>query len=307
MKNAVAVIFAMILAGSTIAKDNFKTFTKSFNADKIDTVEIETGSADVNFNSGIVKKDGKGKVVQVKLIRFEEDKCDLTIEPGNGKLFIEIKSKRKHWINFSNSCQADLEIEAPRNTAFEIRGGSSDIRGAHMSKNVSVKVGSGDIELVDISGDLRLKSGSGDIDLVGIAGYADVSTGSGDITLANVKGNVKLSTGSGDIEGVMYSNDVVVSIGSGNTKLSGLLGSLRHNSGSGSLLAIWDKPVIKGEVSLKKGSGDTELYFPKGSKIDVDIRTGSGRVRNEFGFSPGNDFIIHGKTGSGDIYIGRKR
>jgi hypothetical protein len=315
MKNAVSFLMALVFTGSAFANKTFETIEKKFDAGKIKEIQIEIGSANVDFTGLNVKQ------ITAKVVRFEENKCILNIEPDNGRLFIELKSRKKINIFSDNSCKADIEIESPKNISYEIDGGSSDIKGANITEKVQVDIGSGDIDLVNISGGIYanagsgnievanifggtvIKTGSGSIGMAKVTGDTKVSAGSGNITLAGVKGLIDLSTGSGNISGVVESADVTINTGSGNTRLSGLTGSLKHKSGSGSLTAVWKKPVVKGEVSLKKGSGDTGLCFPKGSKIDVDIDTGSGKVINKIGFLPEHKFFIHGSTGSGDITI----
>jgi DUF4097 and DUF4098 domain-containing protein YvlB len=297
MKKPLISSLAVMFATSLFAGGTFEVIEKEFDAEGINKIEIEADSADMDFAGADVKK------ITVKVVRFEEDKCILDIVPKVNKLFIELKNKRKYFVTSGSFCKADIEITSPANISYEVDGGSSDIKGANITAQTHVDTGSGDIDLINVSGSVYARTGSGEVDVANVAGETTIKTGSGNIRMAEVIGPVMASTGSGDIEGVVESRDVVVATGSGETRLSGLTGSLRHTSGSGSLTAAWGKPVTEGKLSLKLGSGDADLCFPKGSKINVDFYSGSGKVKNELGFLPEHRFLIYAKTGSGDLHI----
>jgi len=132
--------------------------------------------------------------------------------------------------------------------------------------------------------DLHVMSGSGNVNITGIEGKLTFNVGSGSVT---AKGKFK------KIEGKS---------GSGRVDLDGLTSGGNISVGSGPVnLRFLEYPM--GRMDVKTGSGDANIAFPKGSKIQATLDTGSGAVVNELGTSESAEFGINVKTGSGDLKV----
>lgn len=142
-----------------------------------------------------------------------------------------------------------------------------------------------DIEMkVPKDADLNIWSGSGSVNITGMEGNLTFTVGSGSVTANGKFKKVEGKSGSGsiDINGLTTGGNI--SVGSGPVNLRYL-----------------EYPT--GRMDVKTGNGDANISFPKNSKINAQLDTGSGDVVNELGTVNSADFGISVKTGSGDLKI----
>lgn len=132
---------------------------------------------------------------------------------------------------------------------------------------------------------LNLITGFGSLDVKGIIGPIQYLTGSGKIDL---EGDLALVEGKS---------------GSGDTEIKGLIGDADIATGSGSVTITLSKVPEKGHISVKTGSGETVVYAPAQSKINANLKTGSGQMVNELGSAPDAAYTVSVKTGSGDLTL----
>ncbi|MHB8600429.1 MAG: DUF4097 family beta strand repeat-containing protein [Ktedonobacteraceae bacterium] len=159
------------------------------------------------------------------------------------------------------------------------------------SSDVQVANGSGRIVIQDVNGDIRLKTGSGRIEANDLQGRIALKTGSGRVALTNISGQVTLATGSGRID-----------IGQ-----SQLVGSSEFKTGSGAI-TFTGALDPRGSYRFLTGSGSVRFMLPPNASLNLNAKTGSGRVVNDFansvsGSGPRAQLTI--KTGSGGIYVQR--
>lgn len=125
---------------------------------------------------------------------------------------------------------------------------------------------------------------------------------SGDVVLNDLEGNLTFNVSSGSVSGRGKFKKIEGKSGSGSVDLSGLTSGGKVNSGSGSVrLRFLEYPM--GRMEVKTGSGDANLLFPKGSRIQASLDVGSGSVNNEIGSYESADFGVTAKSGSGDLQI----
>ena len=113
-----------------------------------------------------------------------------------------------------------------------------------------------------------------------------VRDGSGDVTVSGALGGVSLDVGSGDIDG---SNLAVL--------------SLTAKTGSGDVdleLAALSSPVV-----VKTGSGDVSVRLPQDAVYAVDTETDSGDTEVGVPTNPSSVSSLQIRTGSGDISVDR--
>ena len=134
-----------------------------------------------------------------------------------------------------------------------------------------------------------------------------IDTGSGEIQIATIIGQIKASTGSGDIEASDVTGQATLGTGSGNitvdaAKLSGR-NSLHTGSGNIHLTSSLDP---HSSYRIDTGSGDVSVSLPANTAFQLETKTGSGTLHNDFGSdqvgqSPYAALSIH--VGSGNIEL----
>jgi DUF4097 and DUF4098 domain-containing protein YvlB len=91
--------------------------------------------------------------------------------------------------------------------------------------------------------------------------------------------------------------------GSGNISIKGLTAGGDLKTGSGEVSLVYKVPPAIGELSIKTGSGNVEILFPKSAKIRTSFSAGSGELINELGDSPNSKFKVSMTAGSGNLHI----
>lgn len=111
-----------------------------------------------------------------------------------------------------------------------------------------------------------------------------LGVGSGDIALSGDLGVVSAETGSGDVTASsLAASDTTLRTGSGDV-------DLRYTTA----------PSM---VDLRTGSGNVDLSVPTGESYAVDVTTGSGDKNVSVDTSQGSPRSIHIQTGSGDVDV----
>lgn len=118
---------------------------------------------------------------------------------------------------------------------------------------------------------------------------ATLSTGSGDLHVEGLQGSVRLDTGSGSIEANGVGQGLHATTGSGDITVRAVQGEARLQTGSGSIHA-WE---LNGPATLSTGSGDITLA---GGAQSTRADTGSGTIHAT---DVRGDF--RARTGSGDV------
>jgi len=132
----------------------------------------------------------------------------------------------------------------------------------------------------------------------------DLRTGAGDLSAKNLHGGVTFRTGSGDVELSGSFPKIDGKTGSGDVVAYDLIAEdVSIATGSGDIKVAFTKVPALGRVDLKTGSGDTIVTVPRGTKLRSSLLNGSGDVTNEVGNTPGAQFDVSARTGSGDLRL----
>lgn len=178
-------------------------------------------------------------------------------------------------IEFSKNCILKTEL---KNSTLEIK-----VERASGFKKGNCRV---DFDIaVPAKVAVNVKSGSGDIEVKGTQGKIDAKIGSGEIDIEARVEELEANTGSGDIE------------------VKGLIGNANIQAGSGDVKLTYQQCPSDGTVDIRTGSGDVLLKLPSSSVVSTSLKTGSGRVTNEFGDSDKAKLKVSMRTGSGNISI----
>jgi hypothetical protein len=183
-----------------------------------------------------------------------------------------------------------VTIHAPARTLVRASTGAGNVTVRGESADADVRTVSGTVEVDRVTGDLRLDAGSGDATVRSVSGRAFSKVGAGDLTLNSLNGPSQLKSGSGDIRVGTARADLHARTGSGDLSVS---------------------DAERGNLDLTTGSGDLTVAVHAGVAAQLDLRSGSGRVRSELDVSdnpPSGDhaqLVVHGGTGSGDVLVTR--
>ncbi|HMQ10424.1 MAG TPA: DUF4097 family beta strand repeat-containing protein [Oligoflexia bacterium] len=258
--------------------------TENFSAKGLKELHLKNLSGDVVITAS---KSNQLKVDYEK-IKFSEH-CSLAVDKKPESIWIEVKKNKKPW---GEDCKVNFEISLPKKTDMEINIGSGNLNIIGVEGESKINIGSGDLSYkaawID---EITVKSGSGDINIHGLAGEVDILTGSGDVDLDYAEHAVPAS--------------LVLRSGSGSIAAKGLKGDTDIITGSGSIeLSYNQKLQDKGEISIKSGSGDAKIHFPKSlSAVKVDHKAASGRVKSDIAQKDDAAWSIYMRSASGDLKI----
>jgi hypothetical protein len=132
---------------------------------------------------------------------------------------------------------------------------------------------------------------------------AELLNGAGDIDVTNLKGNIRFEVGSGDA--TIHSEVSILRgrTGSGNIIVHGAVREARLTTGTGNVSITYTKSPESGGVRVVTGTGNTQLIFPAGTKIQTHFVSANGRLTNAFGDNRGAKFKISVASGMGDLNI----
>jgi hypothetical protein len=189
---------------------------------------------------------------------------------------------------FMSRDQIDVTITVPAGTALRLATYTAPVEVSGRSGSADVATGAADITLEHVDGDLRLRFGSGSARAERVAGTAQVRSGSGNASFGDVGGSLICGCGSGDLD------------------VDSVRGAVRSRTGSGSARL----GVVYSDVDLSSGSGGVEIGLPRGHAAQLNVVTGSGKVRSDLPVDErpraGSPKIaIRARTGSGDVRLYR--
>ena len=154
------------------------------------------------------------------------------------------------------------------------------------------------LDVDTVSGGIRLED-------TNAAGAIDLDTTSGKIFMsACSSASLDIDTVSGRVEGEALSvgKDVNLDSGSGAIVMRALTvgGQVDVDTGSGEVELRFSG--LPASVDVDTGSGDVRLAFPKGTTIDLDFDTASGKMSGAYSFAP-KGLPVDVDTSSGDLTI----
>ncbi len=173
--------------------------------------------------------------------------------------------------------------------------------------DVSTAVASGNVEVRGPVGDFTARSASGDVNLTHAGGRTEIKVASGDVTVKHAGGDTRVASASGDVKINETTADCSVSTASGDIDLGMVTGGLNVKTASGGVLV----KRFEGDTLIAKSvSGRLDLRIAGGRRVDLDIRTLSGRVdlpspNDSPTPATGPEVQLRAKSVSGNITIGR--
>lgn len=236
------------------------------------------------------------------------------------------------------SISTDIDLVVPRGINVEARS-RGDLNIQDMAGSVSVTDSRGDVRLGNIGKDVRVEAARGGlVRAADIKGAVDLQGRGGDVQMENVAGQVTIN---GEFSGTLEFRALAkslhfesarsdfrveqipgsVTIDLGDLKMDNVVGPVKFRTGSRDVDATdvtnsLELNVDRGDIQVSASksplpkmdvhsrNGDITLTLPDRAGFDLDGKTGSGEVQNDFG-SPletkndGRSATIKGRVGSG--------
>jgi hypothetical protein len=241
----------------------------------------------------------------VHLAATDRDDTVVDIKPRDPERASDVRAAEQARVDFHNGT---LVVTAGRKVLSLGRGGAVRVDIAlPAGSRLNLSSASADIDADGVYSDCRCASASGSVRVATITGNIKADSASGDISIGDVAGNAQIATASGDASIDRIDGDVKFQAASGSLAVGTLRGHLKHQAASGSVTV---GVGISGALSAQTGSGEVEVGIPEGTAARLELKTHSGTVDNGLQASEGpadgdETFMVHARTGSGDISIRR--
>ena len=142
---------------------------------------------------------------------------------------------------------------------------------------LTARTASGDFRILVALSDFDFAAASGDVHLVSFSGRARVKTASGDVTIGEGTGGLQVGTASGDVRVDSFDGDAQISTASGDAVFGTAKGSVTTKTASGDVtIRRFSGVNLEGSTM----SGDFDIGLAGGMRIEADIRTRSGSLKN---------------------------
>lgn len=131
----------------------------------------------------------------------------------------------------------------------------------------------------------------------------DLKLGSGSLNVKGLQGELVFNLGSGEVNADGSFPKLDGKSGSGPIQVTGLTGGGNIKLGSGSISMHFAGKPANGAIEIQIGSGDSNVSFPRGSKVKTTFMAGVGKLHNELGDSADATYLVSVKTGSGNLNV----
>ena len=274
---------ALLLAASTVANADDRTFDRTVAAEQQGTVEISNVAGSVN----IIGWDRAE--VQVHAVMEEGvERVDVSTSPG--RTVVKVVLPNMSW----HGGEAAVDVHVPKGSEVNATAVSADLTTTQLTGRQRLQTVSGELR-ADVGGDrFEAKTVSGDMRLRGNAKPSEMR-------VSSVSGTITLDRGAGDVDASSISGDVRLDVDPAT--------GVRLHSTSGELIfrgsvannATVEAETVSGDVTLRSKapqgfeyeassfSGDIESCFGKqaekvsahgpGLRLNGTLGDGKGRVR----------------------------
>ncbi|OBB15780.1 hypothetical protein A5761_01345 [Mycolicibacterium setense] len=241
----------------------------------------------------------------VHLASTDRDDTVVDVQPRDPERASDVRAAEQARVDFHNG---NLVVTAGRKVLSLGRGGAVRVDIAlPTGSRLNLSSASADIDAHGAYSDCRCASASGAMRVATVTGNIKADSASGDIAIGDVAGNARIATASGDVSIDRIDGDLKFQAASGSLAIGTLRGHVQHQSASGSVTV---GVGVSGALSAQTGSGEVEVGIPEGTAARLELKTRSGTVDNGLHTSDGpadgdETFVVHARTGSGDISIRR--
>ena len=240
----------------------------------------------------------------IRLVASDRDDTVVEVRPRDESRSHDVKAADQVRVDFTNGA---LAVTSQRGFSFPRRGAVVVDIALPSGSRLHASTASANITADGRYADCRFATASGDIEVGSVVGKLKADTASGGITVHDVNGSAAVSTASGDAAIGDLEGDVKFRAASGSLTVTRLHGNVNGQTASGDVAVA---AGVNGGVSVQTGSGEVVVGIAEGTAAQLDLRTGSGEVRNLLTPSDGpaagdETLAVYARTGSGDVVIQR--
>jgi DUF4097 and DUF4098 domain-containing protein YvlB len=253
-----------------------------------------------------------------------DDRTDTTVDirPADPSSKADVKAAEQTRVEH---LEGRIVVRAPRLGMLFGRSGTVDVTvGLPIGSDLTGETGMGELVCEGRLGECRFKTGFGEIRL-DRAGPVDLTSGSGDVVVGLAETGAHIKASNGAIHVRRVAGPATVRNSNGATWIGEVDGDLSVSAGNGSIAVdragadvtaktanggVRIGEVTQGEVSLVSAAGSLDVGVRTGTAAWLDLKTSSGRVRNELadaaGPSDGEGTVqVRARTYLGDILVRR--
>jgi hypothetical protein len=240
----------------------------------------------------------------VRLVASDRDDTVVEVRPRDESRSHDVKAADQVRVDFTNGT---LLVSSRRGFSFPRRGAVVVDVALPSGSRLHASSASANITADGRYAECKFASASGDLEVGSVDGNLKADTASGGVTVHDVNGSASVSTASGDAAIGDLDGDVKFRAASGALTITRLHGNLNAQAASGDVTVA---TAVNGGVSVQTSSGEVVVGIAEGTAAQLDLRTGSGEVRNSLTPSDGpaagdQTLVVHARTGSGDVVIQR--
>jgi DUF4097 and DUF4098 domain-containing protein YvlB len=240
----------------------------------------------------------------VRLVATDRTDTVVDVRPRDDSRPHDVRAAEQVRVDFNNGT---LTVTSKRGFSFPRRGAILVDIALPSGSRLNASAASADVTADGQYADCKFASASGDLTAGSVAGNLKADTASGGIRVQAVDGSVSVSTASGDAAFGELTDDVKFRAASGSLSVAQLRGNLNAQTASGDVTVA---AAVRGSISVQTSSGEVAVGIAEGTAAQLDLRTGSGAVRNALqrsdGPSEGDEtLVVHAHTGSGDVIVQR--
>ena len=160
-------------------------------------------------------------------------------------------------------------------TEGKVRGSYTTVLSVPPDTRLSVATASANFNATSPLGALDLRSASSKVVVKEVAGDTSIKVASGDVSIEKVSGRLRVASASGDVRVGLTEGDCSCSSASGDVAIDQATDCVEMKTASGDLVV---RRMTGAELQAKSMSGDVEVGIPTGTRVEVDLKTTSGRV-----------------------------
>lgn len=181
-----------------------------------------------------------------------------------------------------------VTVHAPEGSAVRVRAAAGPVTVTGTAHRLEVSTGSGEVRVADADGPATIRAGGGDVTTGTLHGGVQLRASRGDVSVAALPATGSVTTAAGAVRLGEVSGDVLIRTSSGDVTVA---------------------DAVAGSLEATTGSGTIRIGVRSGVAAEIDLSSGSGRVRSELDVAdtaPNRDvpLAVRARTGAGDVVVG---
>lgn len=259
----------------------------------------------------IIASDRGDTVVQIR--PSDESKSadvqaaeEARVEYSDGKLLVKAPKKWQQYTFFGGGGSIDVVIELPSGSQVQGTALMGDFRSSGRLSECRFKTAMGHLQVEQV-GALNLLTAAGHVTVDHTGGHVEVTTGSGAVRIGGIDGSAVIKNSNGDSWVGEVTGNLRVRAANGDISVDRAHTSVEAKTANGDIRI---GQVTRGSVVLGTAYGQLEVGIRNGTAARLDLRSMTGRVRNDLdasdGPGPSDETVeVHARTAFGDVVVRR--